>query len=699
MALRTPQGSAEVEVGPMVWQALASAIPIEDLIMRARVPSAVSILVCSALALGSLALLPSVVSAKKAEAGTHFYVSPEGENDEAGITASTAMLDIQDAIDAAQPGDTIHLDSGTYLQDIVTARDGKPGEPITITGPEDAVIKGGGNGRIVEINHSYITLDGFAIDGKFKSEDKSSSYRDKLIYAISKKAGVGVTGVKILDMDLRNAGGECVRFRYFAHDNEIAWNTITDCGVYDFEFSGGGKNGEGVYIGTAPEQWGTNGAPTDDADESDDNLVHDNIIKTNGNECVDIKEASSGNLVYGNDCSGQRDPDSAGLDARGNGNSFYGNTVYDNVGAGIRFGGDKSTDGIENDAYANTITDNERGGIKFMASPQGKICGNTMSGNGRGPQDDAFGTFGDKFDPTAPCSGGGTDTEPPSAPEALNAVAVDAESVRLTWEVSTDNQDVIRYEIYRNGASTSTGSSSSPAFLDSGLSPATTYTYTVKAVDAAGNKSSPSDEASARTLAGSDGGDLILEDFSSTLAADNFSVISGGRWRVDDTDEVYRLDRPGSKRTGNGNISVHATQVSGRFSLSTRARVKGTKMLTNDFSVIFGFRNLGDYCYASFNETNDDRTSGIFEVKNGQVTQVADIKTAIDHNSHGVGIDFDGSTAKVTLDGKEVATASVSACGTGQVGFGSRNDAAWFDDLIVKQDVPVTQFTVGSARR
>ncbi len=650
--------------------------------MRVRLPFTISILVVSALALGSLALVPSSASTKEVSAAASdmdYFVSPKGSDSNAGTSDSEPFETIQKAIDLAVAGNTIHLGSGTYEQDLRTARPGTASAPITITGPDDAVVKGGGNGRIVEVNHSYIVLQGFTIDGKHGSGDRAGDYRDKLIYAISKKAREGVTGLKIMGMTLKNAGGECLRLRYFAHDNVVAGNTITDCGVYDFRFKGGGKNGEGVYIGTAPEQWGENGAPTGDADKSNDNLVYDNVIKTNGNECVDIKESSSGNEVYNNDCSGQKDDDSAGLDSRGSGNSFHDNKIHDNEGAGIRFGGDKSTDGTNNDAYDNVITNNDVGGIKFMAKPQGTVCGNEFSGNGG---DDAVGEFGDEFDPAESCDGEDPevdDREAPRAPTGLRARALDATTVQLSWTASTDNVGVDGYHVFRDGKMI--GPSATTSFDDTTAFPKTTYTYTVEAFDAADNTSPMSNEATVTTSAGPPPGS-IEEDFTSALAADRFEVISGGRWRV--RDGVYRLDEPGSKRKANGNVSVHVTPVTGDFSLEARAAVKNTKVVSNDFSVIFGYQNLKNYCYASFNETNDANTSGLFHVKDGRVTELDDITTSIDAGQfYAVGIKVDGSTVLVTLGGTEVATATSAGCGDGQVGFGSRNDAARFDDLMV----------------
>ncbi|HEX5692393.1 MAG TPA: right-handed parallel beta-helix repeat-containing protein, partial [Roseiflexaceae bacterium] len=256
--------------------------------------------------------------------------------------------------------------------------------------------------RIVEINHDNITLEGFTIDGQAGDANSAAGYRDKLLYAIGTASRDGVQGLKVLRMTFRNAGGECLRLRYFARDNEIAHSSFTNCGVHDFRFGAGGKNGEAVYIGTAPEQLGDGKNPTTEPDQSSGNWVHHNSFNTQGNECVDIKEAATANIVEGNTCTGQRDPESGGFDSRGSGNIFRRNQSYGNTGAGVRLGGDQSGDGVSNDVYDNAIFDNRAGGIKFQRTPQGRICGNTMQNNSGG---NAVGSYGAQFSPTASCEG------------------------------------------------------------------------------------------------------------------------------------------------------------------------------------------------------------------------------------------------------------------------------------------------------
>lgn len=317
--------------------------------------------------------------------GKKYFVSLSGNDSNDGLSAEKALLTIQKAVDKLEPGDSLFLADGIYFQDFITRKNGLENAEIIISGSEKAIIKGTGKiGRIIEINHSFNVLQGFTVDGLVGDSKEEKNYRDKLIYIQGKEPKKGVTGVKILNMHLKNAGGECVRIKYFSQKNEIAYNKINGCGAFDFIFSGGGKNGEGIYIGTAPEQTDDDKNPTSDVDHSDNNWIHDNVIDTQGNECVDIKEGSSGNLVENNRCTGQKDKDSAGFDSRGSGNIFLKNESFGNLGSGIRLGGDKKTDGIDNIIKDNYLHDNQNGGIKIQRLPQKQICQNRILKNKKG---------------------------------------------------------------------------------------------------------------------------------------------------------------------------------------------------------------------------------------------------------------------------------------------------------------------------
>lgn len=83
-----------------------------------------------------------------------------------------------------------------------------------------------------------------------------------------------------------------------------------------------------------------------------------------------------------------------------------------------------------------------------------------------------------------------TDQIAPSAPAALNYADATATTITLVWNASSDNVGVTGYNIYRGGELI--GASSDPTFTDTGLTASTAYSYTVKALDAAGNLSAAS---------------------------------------------------------------------------------------------------------------------------------------------------------------------------------------------------------------
>ncbi|HTW96325.1 MAG TPA: fibronectin type III domain-containing protein [Candidatus Methylomirabilis sp.] len=82
------------------------------------------------------------------------------------------------------------------------------------------------------------------------------------------------------------------------------------------------------------------------------------------------------------------------------------------------------------------------------------------------------------------------DNTAPSAPTGLTATNLSPNSVGLIWNVATDNNAVIGYDIARNthsGGFLMIGTSPSNGYTDTGLLPSTKYYYSVRARDVAGN--------------------------------------------------------------------------------------------------------------------------------------------------------------------------------------------------------------------
>lgn len=89
------------------------------------------------------------------------------------------------------------------------------------------------------------------------------------------------------------------------------------------------------------------------------------------------------------------------------------------------------------------------------------------------------------------------DTTAPSAPTNLTASGTTAVSTNLSWTASTDNVGVTGYDVY-SGA-TLLGNTANTTASITGLTASTTYTFSVKAKDAAGNASASSNVLSVTT--------------------------------------------------------------------------------------------------------------------------------------------------------------------------------------------------------
>ncbi|XVQ85689.1 fibronectin type III domain-containing protein [Microbispora siamensis] len=94
----------------------------------------------------------------------------------------------------------------------------------------------------------------------------------------------------------------------------------------------------------------------------------------------------------------------------------------------------------------------------------------------------------------------GGDTTAPSVPAGLRVTGTTSSSVSLAWNASTDDVGVTGYQVYRGSqlVTTVTGTT----YTDGGLASGTTYSYTVRARDAAGNVSAASAAVSATTATG-----------------------------------------------------------------------------------------------------------------------------------------------------------------------------------------------------
>ena len=110
---------------------------------------------------------------------------------------------------------------------------------------------------------------------------------------------------------------------------------------------------------------------------------------------------------------------------------------------------------------------------------------------------ESFG-YGEVEDYTVVINDPTVDTQAPSIPTGLTASNITETSATISWSASTDNVAVTGYDIFQNGVLK--GSTATTSFNVTGLIKATTYSFTVKAKDAAANISANSAALNVTTL-------------------------------------------------------------------------------------------------------------------------------------------------------------------------------------------------------
>lgn len=268
------------------------------------------------------------------------------------------------------------------------------------------------------------------------------------------------------------------------------------------------------------------------------------------------------------------------------------------------------------------------------------------------------------------------DTVAPSTPTNLTASGTTQTTTNLSWNASTDNVGVTGYDVYRGA--TLIASVSGTTYQATGLTASTAYTFSVRARDAAGNVSSPSNSVNVTTLSvptcndgiqngdetGVDCGGSICEpcNVGNVILHEGYFETGWDGWSDGGSD----CARYSGSRSYEGSYSIYIRDNSGTASAMTSP----TFNLTPFSQVEVNF-----YFYANSMEVGEDFWLRYF---NGSTwTTVA---------SYARGTSFNNSTfyvATVTLDASAVNFASNAQ-------FRFQNDASDNNDLIYIDQVTIT---------
>jgi chitodextrinase len=177
------------------------------------------------------------------------------------------------------------------------------------------------------------------------------------------------------------------------------------------------------------------------------------------------------------------------------------------------------------------------------------------------------------------------DTQPPTTPTNLTAVANSPSQVGLSWTASTDNIGVTGYNIIRNGSQV--GTTTNTSFTDSSVLPNTSYIYTVTAFDAAGNLSPASNSASVTTPA-----DTVPPVLSGISASNISSASATISWAT---------DKPSTSQVNYGTTASYGAQT-----------VLNSMLMTSHSQTLSGLIASTTYHYqvASTDSSGNTATSG-----------------------------------------------------------------------------------------
>lgn len=156
------------------------------------------------------------------------------------------------------------------------------------------------------------------------------------------------------------------------------------------------------------------------------------------------------------------------------------------------------------------------------------------------------------------------DVSAPTVPTGVVSSLLQSNRVDLSWTGSSDNIAVVGYRVYRDGVQI--GTSAVASYSDATAQPATPYSYTIKAYDAAGNLSGASAALEVNTPALDDGSVTITFKVNATTLEGENVYITGnqpalGNWSTtaDTARKCSRLNYPVwdcTVRFASGNIAI-----------------------------------------------------------------------------------------------------------------------------------------------
>lgn len=345
------------------------------------------------------------------------FVDGEGTLSASG-TADDPLSSIQVALSQAEAGDTIRVRPGVYEERVMPPRGGRPGKPITITGPPDAVLKS--NPRqynVVLIRHSHVHITGLTIDGleNPNAPEEVDSYSRAQLVQTRPPTGTDqyLTDIVISPHRIGNTQKSIVSMERTRNAEVGPFRVIGPAGAKYLFTDRAGHNGEIVYLGTSPSNLETDWHPWAEYDQSSNILVHhiDNSEGYGHSELVNTKLGTHDITVeYCTDGGGSRnteDSPAASVRFQSFDATLRWCDLRNGLGYGVEIASFKARDaqeersdpseiqrrgGTDNSVYGNRITGFDEAAIAYPVDSQTQrdqrhVCGNEYDGESMGDPD------------------------------------------------------------------------------------------------------------------------------------------------------------------------------------------------------------------------------------------------------------------------------------------------------------------------